>query len=379
MNIKTFTIHSVRNVFAFFIALGLGYVAYTVNPTTVAPTKVEAVASSLAGYAWSDTIGYISFSGTATDAANSPYSVQLDPPTGDFSGIAWSSGIDTSMNPNQGGIGWISFDRAVTGNPPGAPYQSTGGAIAKTDALGNVTGWARALSACTNNYWDTVNKKCTNVGAGDASGGWDGWIKLSKDPADSGSTYGVKINPANGKFSGYAWGGAQVDASGNSISGGVSVIGWIKFAASGNVPAGSDDAACSGVTNDYSGTDKCKYGIKGPILTPTCTSNLDCPGGQLCNIAIGGVCVTPGGTCGSGSSCGIGQSCNGSNLCVSTDGPCSSDTQCVSGQVCNLATSTCVAPVGGSCTNSTDCLNGQICNTTAHSCYDKPKTQFWQF
>ncbi|KKT37866.1 MAG: hypothetical protein UW27_C0008G0001 [Parcubacteria group bacterium GW2011_GWA1_44_13] len=251
MNIKTFSIHSVRNVFAFFIALGLGYTAYLVNPTTVAPTKVEAADTPLTGYAWSDTIGYISFSCTTCGAEN--YAVTVDPDTGEFKGHAWSSDIDTAPNPDQGGIGWISFDRAVTGNPPANPYMLTGGAIAKTDTSGNVTGWARALAACTQDAsGNLVPAQCAQ---NSNAGGWDGWIKLS----DSTWTNGVKINPSDGKFSGYAWGGAEVLPSGDSDPAGVSVIGWINF---------------QGTAQDSS-----TYFVQGPPLASLCTSNLDCTGG----------------------------------------------------------------------------------------------------
>lgn len=370
-----------RNLLAVVLVLGLGYVAYTVSPNTVAPTEVQAGAGqNVSGYAWSDNIGWISFNNTSDGSATS-YGVNINTTTGDFSGNAWSSNIDTATTPNQGGVGWISFDRAYTGNPPGAPYQTgvSTDPIAKADiATGNVTGWARALAACTKDPSGNLSPTpCTTDSNG---GGWDGWIKLSKDPADSGSTYGVVVNTTNGRFSGYAWGGAQVDASGNSVVGGVSAIGWIKFAASGNVPASSDDATCTGVTNDYSNSGKCTYGVKGPALTPLCTSNLDCTGGNLCNISSG-LCIAPGGSCSSDLNCGSGQLCNTNNICVYTGGSCTANSDCAtsSGQVCNLTTSKCVAPTGGSCTTNTDCIGGQICNSTTLICVNKPKTKFWQF
>ena len=248
----------------------------------------------------------------------------------------------------------ISFDGGVTGNPPSAPYNTGSGAIAKTDTLGNVTGWARALSACTNNYWDAVNKKCTNVGAGDAAGGWDGWIKLS----DSTWTNGVKINPADGKFSGYAWGGAEVLPSGDSDPAGVSVIGWINF---------------SGTAQDSS-----TYFVQGPPLTTSCSSDAQCPD-QVCNLS--GKCVDLGGECpNGGDDCGGNQLCNTASpqKCVYEDGACTTDANCVGGQICN-ASGRCVETVGGYCDTSDDCFNGQICNTSTFTCYDKPKTKFWQF
>src|SRR3989344_9052326 len=100
MNIKTFSVHSVRNVFAFFIALGLGYTAYLVNPTTVAPTKVEAgLGENVSGYAWSDTIGWISFNDTTGGNPAEPYGVKINTTSGDITGIAWSSGVDPAVGP----------------------------------------------------------------------------------------------------------------------------------------------------------------------------------------------------------------------------------------------------------------------------------------
>lgn len=199
-----------------------------------------AVGQDLSGYAWSDTVGWISFSGAMTSGVK--YSTKIDPATGAFSGDAWSSGLDVSVTPNQGGVGWISFNRSETGNPPGPPDTGVG-PIAKVDtATGNVTGWARALSACNNNLVDALGN-CTGSGAGDTAGGWDGWIKLS----DSTWTNGVKIDPATGNLSGYAWGGAETTASGASVIGGVSVVGGVSF---------------SGTASDGSA-----YGVTGPVLT----------------------------------------------------------------------------------------------------------------
>lgn len=333
MNIKTFTIHSARNIFAFFIALGLGYVAYTVNPTTVAPTKVEAGASqNVTGWAWSENVGWTSFnsfdcdsdkngftdsgacSGDNTTTTAFDYGVNISPLTGTgiFSGYAWSENV-----------GWVSFNRTDTGNPPSAPFNGGSGPIAQVDwSTGNVTGWARVLSQTG-----------------------DGWIKLSDDSIGVWNGKGVKIDTTTGKFSGYAW-------SSDSV-------GWISFNC-------ITDGSC-GSSN---------YFVQGPIPVTTCTDNSTCiPSGQLCNITTGS-CVIPSQTCGPSSSCGIGQLCNGSNLCVYLGGACSTSANCVGGQIC--LSGSCMNP--GSCNSNADCtVSGQICNTTTHSCYDKPKTKFWQF
>ncbi|MFH1780667.1 MAG: hypothetical protein ABH841_01550 [Candidatus Nealsonbacteria bacterium] len=98
---------------------------------------------NISGYAWSENIGWINFSG-------SNYGVNINS-DGVFSGYAWSENI-----------GWIDFGQ---------------GTQVDLDT-GEVSGWARALSY---------------------GGGWDGWIKMR------GADYGVSINTISKEFSGYAW------------------------------------------------------------------------------------------------------------------------------------------------------------------------------
>ena len=171
------------------------------------------------GFAWSENVGWISFNSGNCDADNdgnsdgllagcplvgSPipdYGVNVDSVTGNFSGYAWSSNV-----------GWISFDKAVAGNPPGAPYNAAETFMAKLNTgTGEFSGWARALFACQDDLWDGI--KCTGAGAGDKSGGWDGWIKLRRDPADALPDYGTFLNVSD--FEGWAWGD--------------NVVGWISF------------------------------------------------------------------------------------------------------------------------------------------------------
>jgi hypothetical protein len=114
----------------------------------------SAPATPVSGYAWSENIGWISFSG-------SNYGVNIDD-SGNFSGYAWSENI-----------GWISFNPSELAGCPSGTCQ------AQVNLLnGDVSGWARALSY---------------------GGGWDGWIRLR------GTNYGVSINTDTGEFSGYAW------------------------------------------------------------------------------------------------------------------------------------------------------------------------------
>jgi len=219
---------------------------------------LKAVSSAnVSGWAWSENIGWISFNskncdidddgvyeganegGGSTPApvgcSNSgtayAYGMKINP-AGDITDYVWSENI-----------GLIAFKRVDTGTPPMPPYNGGQAFIAKTDNLnisicdanGNgfldancggkdnsttptstykqVFGWARAISACKDNLWDGA--KCTGSGAGSLSGGWDGWIRFSKDPAESGPKYAVTMDSITKQFRGWAWGG--------------DVVGWISF------------------------------------------------------------------------------------------------------------------------------------------------------
>ena len=132
------------------------------------------------GYAWSDNVGWISFSScadpsTQTGCAGTAYNVSYDATTGVFTGYAWSDNI-----------GWISFDRSITGTPPSSDPGNGSGPIAEVSG-GNVIGWARATAPMS----------------GIDTGGWDGWISLS----------GVSVGASSGgaiSLSGYAWGDTVV-------------------------------------------------------------------------------------------------------------------------------------------------------------------------
>ena len=228
------------------ILLVLLGIVYLVNSAILKPQNAQAGTSqNVSGFAWANTpqssgtpqsgtdqgVGWISFNshdcdvdqngftdsglcgGNNTSTVARDYGVNISPlvtGTGNFSGTAWSEHI-----------GWISFNRGVTGAPPQSPYIG-GAAIAKVDwSTGIVTGWARALSACTQDDSGNLNpSRCVQDGN---SGGWDGWIRLSADEYPTWDGNGVKIDTVTNKFSGYAWGG--------------DVLGWIQF--SGTATNGS--------------------------------------------------------------------------------------------------------------------------------------------
>lgn len=126
--------------------------------------------TAMTGYAWSDTIGWISFNCLNTGTcASRPYGITVAT-DGTLSGYAWSDNI-----------GWISANTSELSGCPTVPCTAriTSNAI---------KGWFKAL-------------------AGSTASGWDGWISLS------GSNYGPTLS--SGTFSGYGWGST--------------VVGWTNF------------------------------------------------------------------------------------------------------------------------------------------------------
>ena len=190
---------------------------------------------NVAGFAWSYNVGWISFNSTDCDtdedgtyegasenggAAPSgcpssgtvdDYGVKIDSATGNFSGYAWSSNV-----------GWISFDRSDTGNPPSDDPGSGAGPIAKVDFVsavpGEINGWAKILSL-----------------------GDDGWIRFSYSEEGSplpfpipfpfseinvgGLEYDAGVDMVTGNLFGWAWNGND-DGTG---------IGWISLSGSSPV------------------------------------------------------------------------------------------------------------------------------------------------
>ena len=167
---------------------------------------------NLSGYAWSDTIGWISMNCTnpaTCGAHNYGVTVARD---GALSGHAWSEHI-----------GWISFNAAdVAGCPNGscAPRLNR--------STGVIEGWAKALGGGTAN-----------------SGGWDGFISLS------GANYRVRVDQCD--WSGYAWGSG--------------VVGWVQFGGHAGDVIGTGDAC---MTNAVLNAPDCTI----PPGQSTCTTDL---------------------------------------------------------------------------------------------------------
>lgn len=135
-------------------------------------------ARDFSGYAWSETIGWISLSGPG-------YGLVADGATGLLSGYAWSEHV-----------GWVSANPSdLVGCPLGGPCE------ARINSSEQLTGWLKVLSGGT-----------------PEAGGFTGWIRLRGSRTDivTGTvfTYGPSIN-ATGDISGYAWGST--------------VVGWVDF------------------------------------------------------------------------------------------------------------------------------------------------------
>jgi hypothetical protein len=164
------------------------YASCSVNPPPAA--------NQVSGYAWSDTIGWISLDcatggPTGNDiCATKDYHLDIDA-SGYIIGFAWSDNI-----------GWIQFG--------GLSDFPTGGGTSAQDAqiVGNtLIGWARACGG-------TVSGNCSSMTS--RTDGWDGWISFS------GTGYGVTL--ASGAFT-----PCQVGST--SCAWGDVNVGWVDFSA----------------------------------------------------------------------------------------------------------------------------------------------------
>ncbi|OGG53424.1 hypothetical protein A3H16_03355 [Candidatus Kaiserbacteria bacterium RIFCSPLOWO2_12_FULL_53_8] len=173
----------------------------------------------LSGYAWSDTIGWISLNG-------STYGLSVAT-NGDISGYAWSDNV-----------GWISANTSDLSGCPSNPCR------AKLNG-NNLTGWLKALA-----------------GGSAQSGGWDGFISLS----GSNPNYGPKFESGS-DLTGYAWGST--------------VVGWVDFSLAVGACTASNVYTCTGSGNNTvrhtAVSSQCETTITdGPV----CTSPAFCSAGS---------------------------------------------------------------------------------------------------
>jgi len=201
-----------------FLLAAFGF-SFQPNVFTAGPQGVQAASGNdpddlrLLGYVWSSTTGWISFCGGRGNKEECPgtvpYQVWVNNESGDLSGWGWS--------PN---VGFISFDRSVTGAPPSGDDCGPG-AIGCIDEELNGRGWGRFIAGC-----DYGGVRCTSSGAGVDSGGWDGWIRLG-DLDLNDASFGVSVSkdsPDGSRLVGFAWGSEIVGYTSFDLASNLSII-----------------------------------------------------------------------------------------------------------------------------------------------------------
>lgn len=169
--------HNLRTTWRRFITcIAVGLFLGLAITTFVPQPVVSQSTSPLSGYAWSDTIGWISTSASG-------YGLSMNS-SGYITGYAWSDNI-----------GWVKFG-GLSSFPSGAGTTAANARVVS----GNLTGWARACAGTAPGDCSTMTSR---------TDGWDGWISLG------GTGYGVTFNSSTGAFGSYAWGDVNV--------------GWVDF------------------------------------------------------------------------------------------------------------------------------------------------------
>lgn len=140
----------------------------SITEVALGATLTSAGAHSLTGWAYSNTVGWISFSCSNTSiCGTSNYGVSIDGATGVMSGYAWSENA-----------GWITFNSSeLTGCPSGTCSASVPGGLTGTYPK-TLVGWAKILSSGS-------------------------FMHLSGTAQDN-STYGVELG-GNPSLTGWSW------------------------------------------------------------------------------------------------------------------------------------------------------------------------------
>lgn len=129
--------------------------------THTTPKAWSQTGSSLIGYLWSDTIGWVDLNClNSNSCGTNPFGMSIDG-SGNITGYAWSDNI-----------GWISANPSDLTGCPSAPCTATFNGT-------TLSGWFRALAGGTAQ-----------------SGGWDGFINIT----------GISYASSTNYFSGYGWG-----------------------------------------------------------------------------------------------------------------------------------------------------------------------------
>jgi len=193
-----------RLIILFLVISFIVFGYFIFNFQKAEPVKAQ-TGNNVNGWAWSETIGWISFNCTDREAATGKTCLDANDPSfnpainlvdygsGSFEGYAWSETI-----------GWIGYNpSALIGCPVGNCTVHL-----NLDNM-EISGWARACSVFASG--------CSGALApNEERGGWDGWIKLRGTAQDS-SPFGVWVdrNPSPNEFRDWGWGN--------------DIIGWVSF------------------------------------------------------------------------------------------------------------------------------------------------------
>lgn len=216
---------------------GLAVLLLLLNIAIVLTPSRNALATSLdniAGWAWSDTGGWLSLNDTNSGSGGGTYGVTVDINTSAVTGYAWSN--------NQG---WTCFGTTCSVACPGGSPPS-GGLSASIDASNRLRGWA----------------KFCNLGD-------NGWISLNclDAPGGCAPSYGPTVNYGTGAFSGFAWHGLS----------GAQGWGWIDFAQV-RISAPPETVCTDTLDNDLDGNADC--------------DDNDCSAEPVCNPETGDILCT---------------------------------------------------------------------------------------
>jgi len=228
---------------------------------------------NVSGFAWSSTIGWISFNasncdsedpgdgntdtgnysncptGQSTPAPPNDYGVHIDrtrADLGNFSGYAWSSNV-----------GWVSFQDTAP------DYSFNSNCNNPNCTSGN------NCSACFNYYENKTYGWAHILALGD-----DGWVKLNNDSSDPVAWQSLQIDLRTATTSGWAWNEGTPDNTG---------IGWISYNSSDcdtNNNGYVDSGMCGG---DDSSDVVVPYGVTAEVNTVPEARNLTAPNWNQAN------------------------------------------------------------------------------------------------
>lgn len=212
------------------------------SPLTMAQT-ISAV--DLDGFAWSETIGWISLNcRNDNNCTTTDYKVTINADRS-ITGWGWSSNI-----------GWIKFG-GLSNFPNGGGTVAQNARVTGTHPNLTWTGWARACAG-------TLNGNCDSMSNSLVAGGWDGWISLQ------GTNHSVSANMTTGmNNNSYAWG--------SDVVGWIDMFSHVSFVTASATIWGS---GCTVVQGANSCSASLNWNINSSISTPN-VYRVTAPASQL--------------------------------------------------------------------------------------------------